>query len=87
VRKVDNLTAICGPIFYRKCGSLDVSQPYGPVTGMVDLIRSFLYSHYAKTEPNYFFKRKVDCTIYLHMTLNVEPINLYKFYLKYLEVC
>jgi hypothetical protein len=30
VRKADNLTAICEPIVYRKCGSLDVSQPYGP---------------------------------------------------------
>jgi hypothetical protein len=29
-RKNDNLTAICEPIVYRKCGGLDVSQPYGP---------------------------------------------------------
>jgi hypothetical protein len=29
VRKADNITAICEPIVY-KCGSLDVSQPYGP---------------------------------------------------------
>jgi hypothetical protein len=28
-RKADNLTTICEPIVY-KCGSLDVSQPYGP---------------------------------------------------------
>jgi hypothetical protein len=25
-----NLTAICEPTVYRKCGSLDVSQPYVP---------------------------------------------------------
>jgi hypothetical protein len=35
--KADNLTAICEPIVYRKCGGLDVSQLYGPsrlVTGI-----------------------------------------------------
>jgi hypothetical protein len=30
VRKADNLTAICEPSVCRKCGSLEVSQPYGP---------------------------------------------------------
>jgi hypothetical protein len=29
-RKVDKLTAVCEPLVYRKCGSLDVPQPYGP---------------------------------------------------------
>jgi hypothetical protein len=39
-RKTGNLTAICEPIAYRKCGSLDVSQPYGSswtVTGITFL--------------------------------------------------
>jgi hypothetical protein len=27
--KIDNLTAICEPTVYRKCVSLDVSQPHG----------------------------------------------------------
>jgi hypothetical protein len=31
-RKGDNFTAICEPIAYRKYGSLDLSQPYGPFT-------------------------------------------------------
>jgi hypothetical protein len=29
-RRADNLTTICEPTVYTKCGSLDVSQPYGP---------------------------------------------------------
>jgi hypothetical protein len=30
VRKADSLTAICERFVKKKCGSLDVSQPYGP---------------------------------------------------------
>jgi hypothetical protein len=29
-RMGDNVTAICELIIYTKCGSLDVSHPYGP---------------------------------------------------------
>jgi hypothetical protein len=48
-RKSDYLTAICEPNVKRKCGSLDVSQPYWPsrpVTGIAFMsLHSMVVEH------------------------------------------
>jgi hypothetical protein len=43
--KADNLTAICEPVFYSKCGRLYVSQTYRPIRPVTEIILLILPSY------------------------------------------
>jgi hypothetical protein len=42
-RKADNLIAICEPIVYKKCGSHEVSETYGPSRPVAGIALPFYF--------------------------------------------